>query len=259
MHRLRLGLPRPAAAALLLILLPLARGAPAGAATLSLPADAGAPGATSVIVPLTIDESDGVLGTDLLIGYDPSVALAIGVTAASLAAGQTLTVNLSTPGALRIALFGPQPLTGGGVLLELRFESTGPPGSSTPLEFVLADLNEGEIPATVVDGGFCVLDHPPETQNLGLTRVAGSTTARLTWNPQPFALAYNVYRAGRANLGDLGCMLAGATTTSVLDDGAVPPAGQCRFYLVTSVACSGESTLGFTSSGAERLSASACP
>ena len=39
----------------------------------------------------------------------------------------------------------------------------------------------------------------------------------------------------------------------------MPDSGHMYVYLVTAVACGGESTLGFASSGAERLNRAPCP
>ena len=232
---------------------------PALALTLSLPPNAGAPPGASTTVALLVDDASGMLGTDILISYDPSVALARGVSRTALSAGQTLTVNLSSPGTIRISLFGSTPLTGGGDLLDLSFDSMGTANSQTVLDLVTASVNEGAIPAALVDGRYCVQGLTGEVRSLGLDPGAsGSGEAILDWLPDVYATAYNVYRAGRSDLGDLKCLLSGAPGPPVRDE-AVPDAGAAFFYLVTARNCRGESTLGFASSGDERVNRAPCP
>lgn len=76
---------------------------------------------------------------------------------------------------------------------------------------------------------------------LGLSRVAPSTVATLSWSSVAGAASYNIYRGANANLGGLACFQMGVTGTTQNDDGAVP--APAFFYLVTSVGC-GESSLG---------------
>jgi hypothetical protein len=231
---------------------------PVEAADLSLPPDAGAPPGGSAVVPLSISDAGGLLGTDIVVTYDPAVALATSVAATALSSSHALTVNLSPPGQIRVSLYGSSPLGGGGVLLEITFQSVGPDGSETALRLAAADLNEGAIPAVLGDGRYCVRARPAEAQNLRLSRAPGSTVATLSWDPHPVAASFNVYRGERADLGDLACFLAGVTTVPAPDDGALPPLGRQYVYLVTAVSCGGESTLGFASSG-ERTNPAPCP
>ncbi len=230
------------------------------AVTLSLPANAGAPAGSSATVPLSIDDATGALGIDILITYDPAVALATAVSRTTLSSGQTLTYNLSPPGSIRISLFGATPLIGGGVLLTIDFNSAGPTDSHTPLDLQSAAINEGAIPAVLVDGRYCVQGLPDEVRNLRLAPAApGSTTAILTWSPDPFATTYNVYRGRRPDLSDLRCFLSGLGSTSTPDDGTIPVSGEAFFLLVTSMNCRAEGTLGFASSRDERVNSNPCP
>ncbi len=233
---------------------------PAYAATLTLPPDAGAPPDASTTVPLLIDDATGLLGADLVVGYDPAVARATGVSKTPLSAGHSLTFNLSTPGVIRISLFGAVPLSGGGELLSLAFVSVGPLDSRTALDLVSATLNEGSIPAVLEDGAYCVHGLTGEVGDLALRPAApGSAEAILSWRADPFATGYNVYVAERPDLADLSCFLAGVTGPGVSDGGRTPPLDGALFYLVTAVNCRGESTLGFASSRDERTNPSACP
>ena len=230
------------------------------ASTLSLPKDAGAPPGAATTVPLFIDDATGMLGTDIVIAYDPAVAQATGVAKTALSSSQSLTVNLSNPGTIRISLFGSTPLSGGGVLLNLFFNSVGPLNAGTVLDLVSAVINEGAIPAVLKDGHYCVQALPTEVRNLRLSPASpGSPTTTLAWDADSPATAYNVYIASRPDLGDLACFLHGVAGTSVADGGRTPSPDTAIFYLVTSANCRGEGTLGFAEPVSERTNASPCP
>lgn len=253
---------RPArAAALLAAALLAARAAapPALTATISAPGDAGAAPGASTVVALTVDDASGILGTDLLLIYDPAVATATSVSRTSLTSAHTLTYNLSPPGVVRISLYGSAPLSGSGPLVDIAFSSAGPPGSRTSLDLASGDLNEGAVALSVSDGAYCVAGPPSEATNLRAAHVSGSTAALLSWAPHPWAATYNVYRGTRADLADLSCLLAGVSGTSAQDGGDVPAPRTMFVFLVTAVACSGESGLGTRSSGAARMNPAPCP
>jgi hypothetical protein len=131
--------------------------------------------------------------------------------------------------------------------------------AGTPL---VCDDNDSCTTDSCVAGAcqFVANPTPGEVQNVGVGElVPESTVIPLTWDPTPGAVTYNVYRGGRANLADLSCFLPGVTSTSAVDDGALPPLDGAFFYLVTAENCSGESSLGTTSSGAARSAALSCP
>jgi hypothetical protein len=238
------------------VLTPLAAALPAllaggaRAAEIALPPDAGAPPATTTVVSLSIDDAAGILGTDLVLTYDPGVARPTGVFLTTLSASHSLTFNESPPGVLRVSMYGVGPLEGGGSLIDVSFESVGPAGSRTDLHFGGADLNEGSIPTMVVDGSYCVRGAPAETTRLIAGRVPGSTLATLAWDPHPVARTYNVYRATAYGASDLACLIPGVTVPATIDDGAVPQTGRAFYYLVTAVGCDGESPPGHRSNGA---------
>jgi hypothetical protein len=230
------------------------------AAVLNLPPDAGAPSGFSTSVPILIDDATGVLGADLIVGYDPSVALPTAVFKTSLSSSHVLTPNLTTPGLIRISLFGTVPLSGGGALVEVEFDSVGPENSEMDLELLAADLNEGDIPADRTDGHYCVQGLVTETANLQIALIApGSSVVRLTWDADPVASSYNLYRAGEPGLGDLACYRSGAPGPSSTDWGEVPLLGEVDHFLVSSVNCRHESTLGMTSLAGERVNHAPCP
>jgi cohesin domain-containing protein len=227
-------------------------------ATLTLPGNAGAGQGGSTTVPILVDVAAGFLGTDVVIAYDPNVALVTGVTSTTISSIQTLTMNLSTPGVVRIALYGSAPLTGSGALLNLSFTSSGAAGRQTPIAFVSGEVNEGAITAMLIDGRYCVQGRAAPVANMTVSRAAGSTIATLGWDVHPGATAYNLYRGSSRDLSDLACFASGIGSTTTQDDGALPPLGGAYFYLVTARTCAGESSPGFNSSGVERTLPAPC-
>jgi hypothetical protein len=250
---------RPAVSTAAAIVVCLIIGAPlAAAATLTLPPDAGASPGFTAVVGLTIDDASGMLGTDLVVTYDPAVVAAIDVTTTGLSAPHLLTDNLAPAGMIRISLYGATPLSGSGSLLAITFEAVGPPGSRTSLDLLSADLNEGGIPAALVDGQFCVDGTGEEVEGLDAAMIPASTTAMFSWIDGPYTDTYNLYRATRADLADLGCLFSAIPGPSTADDGAVPPSGGLFIYLVTGDTCSGETSAGQDSTGAERSIPAPC-
>ncbi len=87
---------------------------------------------------------------------------------------------------------------------------------------------------------------------------AGSGSSSLTWDAEPLAGAYHVYRARIPDLDDLTCHGPGVPDTTTSCDEPVGP-GELFFYLVSAVNCGGESTLGSDSAGRERTNLAPCP
>ncbi len=231
---------------------------PAAAATLTLPPDAGAPSGMNTVVLLDIDAAAGLLGTDLVLTYDPAVITAVDVSTTALSSPHIVIHNLAPAGMIRISLYGTQPLSGSGALLALTFTASGPAGSRTSLDLVSADLNEGSIPASLVNGEFCVDGAAAEIAGLNAAHIPASTTALLSWIGDPFADSYNLYRATVADLSDLGCLLSAIPATSTNDDGLTPLFGGLFIYIVTGNTCSGETSARTDSSGVERVIAGPC-
>lgn len=223
----------------------------AAAATLSLPSDAGGPPGSTHVVYLSIDDAAGMLGTDIVVTYDPAVVTATSVVKMGLSAPHLLTYNLSPMGMVRISLYGPNPLSGSGSLLAIIFQAVGPPGSRTVLDLFSADLNEGGIPVALVDGQFCVDGRGDEVEGLNAALLPPSI-ALFSWAPHPYADSYNLYRASRPDLFDIGCLFSNIPDSSVADDGAIPALGEVFVYIVTGNLCSGETSAGTNSAGAER-------
>jgi hypothetical protein len=94
--------------------------------------------------------------------YDPAVLTAQDVTVAGIAASEGFVVirNLNTPGTIVISMYGPQnPLSGSGEIAHIQFLVGGSTGTTSPLTFTRAVVNEGNIASTTDNGLFTV--HPP--------------------------------------------------------------------------------------------------
>lgn len=108
-----------------------------------------------------------------------------------------------------------------------------------------------------MDAGFVIAYRPPgEALDL-----AWSTKTTLAWSPEPSVGSYNVYRGLVSALpGGYGACLAANLPGETATDAAIPPAGDCYFYLVTAEnRIEQEGTKGHDSLGTERSNAAPCP
>ena len=110
-----------------------------------------------VIVPVSVAGAadKGIISYEFDLRYDPSVIQpqANAVEIANTVSSRLLVVtNAETAGLLRVVMYGPTPLDGSGVLLNLRFTAVGAPGSVSPLTWERFVLNEGDPRVVVTDG-----------------------------------------------------------------------------------------------------------
>ena len=125
-------------------------------ATLSLPEVTVAPG-QQVTVPLTLALTQGqVYSADITLTYDSAVADAVSVEKGTVVGPWSLASNLATPGVIRAALAGAEPITAGGELLLIVFQAVGEVGTITALTLTTGDLNEGSIPASLESGQMTI-------------------------------------------------------------------------------------------------------
>ncbi len=110
-----------------------------------------------IIVPVDIQgaTNKGIFSFEFDLRYDPSViqpqANVVDV-AGTLSSTFQAVVNSQTPGLLRVAVYGTEPLNDNGVLLNLKFTAIGAPGSVSPLTWERVMLNEGKPGTTTTDG-----------------------------------------------------------------------------------------------------------
>lgn len=144
-------------------------------------APAGATGIVGgqVLLPLQIINNNGgtsLLGYEFQLNYNPAVLESLGVsTTNTLSADWQVTINNTTPGQLRVAGYGITPLSGDGILLNLRFGVTQTINVTSALTFGYFRWNEGQPAATTQSGDF-------RTRLLG---IGGSVLYGISGEPVP--------------------------------------------------------------------------
>jgi hypothetical protein len=91
-----------------------------------------------------IDNTDGILGLDLNLGYDASRIRVLDVQPVGIASGWGL-AHADRQGTHRITTYGVQPLTGSGTVLIVTVEGIAIAGPQTPIQ-IDGVANEGAIP-----------------------------------------------------------------------------------------------------------------
>ncbi len=115
------------------------------------------PANQAVIVPVAVEgiANKGVIAYEFELRYDPAVLRPqfnpIDVTG-TVSRGLFFAVNASEAGRIRVALYGPMPLSANGILLNLRFNAIGTPGTFSPLVWERIMFNEGD-PGTIATDG----------------------------------------------------------------------------------------------------------
>ena len=115
------------------------------------------PADNEVLIPISVQgaANKGLISYEFDLRYDPLVIQPVsnpvdlaGTVSSSLSA----VANCEEPGVLRVAVYGPMPINGNGVLLNLRFTAIGAPGSVSPLTWERIMFNEGTPRSTATDG-----------------------------------------------------------------------------------------------------------
>ena len=110
-----------------------------------------------VIIPVGVQgaANKGIISYEFDLRYDPTVlqpqANPVEV-AGTISSSLSAVTNTDKPGLLRVAVYGPVPLSGNGVLLNLKFTAIGAPGSVSPLTWERIVLNEGSPRTLATDG-----------------------------------------------------------------------------------------------------------
>ena len=104
-----------------------------------------------------IDSQYGVVAFDATITYDPAVLTYTGFDSSTSVTQFTMAGNSPTPGTIRIAGFGTQPIAGGGDLLRLHFSVIGPIGSTSTIALASFIFNEGSPTVQRNDGSVTVI------------------------------------------------------------------------------------------------------
>ena len=133
----------------------------APAATLRFPEQWGDTGAT-VTIPLAIEDSDALIAALATVSWQPDVLAVRSISTTGYSSSFSIATNLSVPGQATVAMASATPpASSAGDLLLLTFDVIGIPGDTSPLDLVSVGLNEGAIPAVLVDSQLNVV-HPEE-------------------------------------------------------------------------------------------------
>ena len=127
--------------------------------------------------------------------YDSTI-----VRYSSIVASGTLSNNFTisardTLDTLRVAAAGSQALSGGGILLKVRFRTkTGSTGVSSPLKLAAFKFNEGEPSATTHDGSISIVAAPlaPTLVSPADNATSQATNLSLSWNAAAGATSYRL-------------------------------------------------------------------
>lgn len=142
--------------------------------TVTIPIGYANPGGT-VMLPINISEVNGLQGVDLAFSYDSSAVNIANadVSLASVFAADSwnITKNLTTPGLIRLSMYGLEPIgtSGPGTILNLTFHVPMTTASGSYPVSVLTDpiapstippsrLNEGKLTLSTVNGSIVVAD-----------------------------------------------------------------------------------------------------
>ena len=110
-----------------------------------------------VVVPVIVDGvvKKGIISYEFDLRYDPTVIQPQKDSVdllGTVSRGLIAVANAKEPGLLRVAVYGPIPIDGNGLLLNLRFTAVGKPGSVSPLTWEQIMFNEGEPTVSVANG-----------------------------------------------------------------------------------------------------------
>lgn len=166
--------PIGALAGVILACLLLVPTAPAGAATVSVPASTTIDGVGATAqVPLAIDDATGVEGVDLRLTFDAAVVQPGAVDGSALGTDCAVVANPMT-GEVRIGVACTGALSGAPTLVTIDFQ--GVSAGSSPLTIDRCDLNEGAIACTPISGTLVVSSPTPTaTSTATATRTATAT------------------------------------------------------------------------------------
>ena len=110
-----------------------------------------------IIVPVTVQSvaNKGIISYEFELRYDPSVIqpeVNPVDTDGTVSSRLSVAANTEEPGLLRVAVYGPLPISSNGVLLNLKFTAIGAPGAVSPLVWERIMFNEGSPRVRTADG-----------------------------------------------------------------------------------------------------------
>lgn len=123
-------------------------------------------GAPTQVIPVNTTDLTGrsVISADFTFNFDPAVitpagpnfGVALGSVGTSNGGGRTVTVSNPSSGTLVVSVFGSQPMTGSGAVVNITFNVIGAPGTSSLLGLSSYMFNEGSPCVTTANGDITI-------------------------------------------------------------------------------------------------------
>ena len=126
------------------------------------------PADNEVIIPVSVQgaANKGIISYEFNLRYDPTViqpqANPVDV-AGTVSRGLSVVANANEPGMLRVVLYGAYAIDANGLLMNLKFNAVGAPGTVSPLTFEHIMFNEGDPGTFVTDGQVELSAAAPES------------------------------------------------------------------------------------------------
>lgn len=131
-----------------------------------------------VIVPITVQGAadKGIIAYELDLRYDPAVIQPQSnpvELAGTASGGLSIVANTKEPGLLRVVAYGAAPMSGNGVLLNIRFAAVGAPGTISPLTWERVVFNEGTPRSVANDGSVEISAADPKQAEISGRLITG--------------------------------------------------------------------------------------
>jgi subtilisin family serine protease len=112
---------------------------------------------STVQVPITAANLQGLAAASLTVTFDGAVLRALSARTGTLTPGWSVAANTNNAGQIRLSMASPGgTASGSGTLALIEFEVLGAPGATSPLRLTNVSLNDGAIRVQLTDGSFAV-------------------------------------------------------------------------------------------------------
>lgn len=118
-----------------------------------------------IILPVVVKDvaNKGIISYEFDLRYDPTVLQPVHDpidVVDTVSRGLSFVANADEPGILRVAVYGPMPISENGILLNLKFKAIGELGSVSPFIWEKIMFNDGE-PRTAAANGRVEINYSP--------------------------------------------------------------------------------------------------
>jgi alpha-tubulin suppressor-like RCC1 family protein len=157
-------------------------------------------------IPVMVNMGDSSLyGSEVVINYDNSLFTALSVEKAEKTSNFSIAYNLSTPGTIKVALAGAEPVKGIGALLNIKFSAKDVTGVTSPIQITKAEVNERGVPSALNNGKVIVsikgdanLDNKVDETDFNLAlQNYGQTNGEIDMNGDKKIDLYDLVTIGR--------------------------------------------------------------